>query len=897
MGEVYEAFDPVLGRKVALKRIRSDLSDRSHMRSRFLRERTILAGFSHASIIPIFEVGEESGMPYYTMPLVTGSNFKEHIRTHRHCRNLASISDLLRLFLDVCHGIAYVHQTGILHRDIKAENIMLSSSGQVVIIDWGLACPIQKGDKTSGAYADALLENSVTCLGKCPGTLNYIAPERLFQQATERSDIYSLGVLFYFILTGSLPFSRKRVREFKKKWKNEFWEDPRKIVSEFDIPDVLMRIVQKTLSKDVESRYHSVMDLIEDLHLFFEGITGSLLIQELSPKRKVDWELFKENLSLHEFDQRLPDKLVKGFLAKKSLKTTFRIEMDWDQTSNAYGFGIAFDLLEPEKGKCSFSSGCFLWLSFKSVMPSFLYHRGMILFEIPGADFSESNKGKLVIEVDDSHIHFSLGKGDRSSYPKIFPSMGSRFGFVCDSREIAMRSFRVYSNDLMLRQSCLKVPDSLLRSGAHDEALEEYRRIRGVLVGYDEAQEAHFKSGLVLLNRYMQSKFEYPEESGSLYQQIWDTFDSLRGNDFLLKHWIGKAFLYRLSGDPFEEANCLEFAYHLLKKPNDQFVFECLCLARAAQVLIEEEPIRARFLLMISRNFPERLLREDFQKSMMELRQKSLCLPFFDPFPWEAINRRELSFRQTVELSSILRDSVSISVLLEKYRFDSFLTADGIFCALYGLLILGEAEPTLQFIQGLDEEFLEQKFCSVSLKKVLALYTHFSSCNWDQFFGIFSNDPSLLHCPRFFFHFTSLLALSLMGHDRSSFRCHWTRSIWIQKNFYYYFLIYKPVFIQCPNLFIRVCDLLRRTNIDLPENGFFSLFSFLLTREKGASLSRVLPVHSAQDWKVKVVDRYIQFFENSQDQSTVLAQQLEYSGSSRTNRVSALFSLFSRKES
>ncbi|WP_108623838.1 protein kinase domain-containing protein [Candidatus Similichlamydia epinepheli] len=876
MGEVYEAFDNSLGRKIALKRVRSDLAGQTHMKNRFLGERTILAGLSHPSIIPIFEVGEENGIPYYTMPLVTGSNFKEVIRVHHQsCRTLESVRKLLKFFLKVCHGISYVHQAGILHRDIKAENIMLSSSGQVIIIDWGLARPFQRKHDEQKICLNDCLDRRMPSLGRCPGTLNYIAPERFFQQETEQSDLYSLGVLFYFILAGHLPFSRKGVRDFKKRWKTEAWEDPRKSISEFEMPDILMRILEKSLAREPSSRYGSVQDLIDNLNVFFAGTASSPSLQELDIGNFIDWKVYHEKLSLSGFDTRLNGEVAHGFLAKPLLKTSSRLEIELKREKSAIGFGVSFDLLEPMKKENDlFFTGCFLWVSFQDDIPSFLYYRKTILFEIPdlGGSFSEYIVN-LTIELEDRDIHFSIGSGERKTYPKIFPSMGARFGFVYNTALISIKRCKIYSNDLMLKQCCLKVPDSLLRSGAQEEALEEYRRIWWALAGYDEAREAYFRSGVILLGRYEHTRnASIKEQETHLSQQIWETFNALRGHDFLLKHWIGKALFYRFSGDFFEEVNCLEFSYHLLKSEEDQFVFKCFCMARTTQILSEEdERVRARFLLMIARNFPEQLNRKDFQEALSALRAGSLRPPFFDPAPWESISQEELHFRRTVELACILEDPVSLSVLLESYLKKDFISPEGIFHAIYGLIALGELDVSRKIVQELDCDLTKKKFNSFLLKRILSLYTYFVCHDLEGFVTFFANDPFMMNCSVVLFHFNRLFAIFLMTRCLSKFQLpsslfffefDWSRIELLQQIFNNCLLAYKQVLHKTPSLFLRVCELTRRFNPDFSKECM-SLFSSSSCLKDAVfqPLNSISDSDAIQAWNLEIISRYIDLFE------------------------------------
>ena len=147
MGEVYSAFDTTCGRRIALKRIRSDLLEHVQMHNRFLKEARITSQLTHPSIIPIYAIQSQDHHSYYTMPFVEGETLKQILRKARLREKQGekpediggSIPALVRIFLNVCQAIAYAHSKSVLHRDIKPENIIVGQYGEVLILDWGLA--------------------------------------------------------------------------------------------------------------------------------------------------------------------------------------------------------------------------------------------------------------------------------------------------------------------------------------------------------------------------------------------------------------------------------------------------------------------------------------------------------------------------------------------------------------------------------------------------------------------------------------------------------------------------------------------------------------------------------------------------------------------------------------
>lgn len=233
MGEVFLAYDTSCGRRLALKRIRQDLVEFPQLQKRFLREARITSQLTHPAIIPIYSIDCQDGLIYYSMPFVEGETLKQIIRRAkdhekrkpRKADPQGSIPFLVRHFLQVCQAVAYAHSKGVLHRDLKPENIIVGKYGQVLILDWGLAKVLGDEEEVleiSGTPPTA--SHRITRLGKVVGTIAYMSPERAQgKPASIQTDIYSLGVMLYQLLTLQLPFRRKTLSAFKKAWKKSSW--------------------------------------------------------------------------------------------------------------------------------------------------------------------------------------------------------------------------------------------------------------------------------------------------------------------------------------------------------------------------------------------------------------------------------------------------------------------------------------------------------------------------------------------------------------------------------------------------------------------------------------------------------------------------------------------------
>ena len=248
MGIVYEAEDVRLPRKVALKFLPDELADDPDAVRRFRREAETIATLSHGHICTIYEIDEHEGQVFIAMECVNGVNLKTYIA--RHTLTTAQIADI---GMQIAGALGAAHAKGIVHRDIKPGNLIVTESGEAKVLDFGLARRFKTVD------TDELGPEGSTIPGRPVGTANYMAPERILQLPLDpRSDLFSLGVVIYEMATGRLPFAGASPSETVS---NVLDKEPEPLTTFAPQHKALEPIVQRLLAKGASERYRSASDL------------------------------------------------------------------------------------------------------------------------------------------------------------------------------------------------------------------------------------------------------------------------------------------------------------------------------------------------------------------------------------------------------------------------------------------------------------------------------------------------------------------------------------------------------------------------------------------------------------------------------------------------------------
>ncbi|MET3543813.1 serine/threonine-protein kinase [Paenibacillus favisporus] len=246
MALVYKAHDILLGRNVAIKVLRQQFVHDEEFIRRFRREAQSAASLSHSNVVSIYDVGQEDDIHYIVMEYVEGHNLDEIIKE----RAPLQVDEAVRIASQICDALDHAHQNQIIHRDIKPHNIMIGRNGRVKVTDFGIA--------------RAVTSTTITQTGSVVGSVHYFSPEHAKGVVTgEKSDLYSLGIVLYQMLTARLPFLGESPISVALKHLQEEFEEPREVNPL--IPQSVENIILKSMRKNPQERYQSAKEMLQDL--------------------------------------------------------------------------------------------------------------------------------------------------------------------------------------------------------------------------------------------------------------------------------------------------------------------------------------------------------------------------------------------------------------------------------------------------------------------------------------------------------------------------------------------------------------------------------------------------------------------------------------------------------
>jgi hypothetical protein len=266
MGTVYKVFDKKINEKVALKLIRPEIAFDTNTVERFSNELRLARKVTHRNICRLYDLGDHGKFHFITMEYVSGQDLKRMIRMTREL----SMGTAVAIAHQICEGLAESHRLGVVHRDLKPQNIMIDSDGNVKIMDFGIA--------------RSLYSRGVTMTGVLVGTPEYMAPEQAeASDVDHRADIYALGIILYEMVTGSAPFKGETPLSIAIKHREEIPQDPSELNTQ--VSDDLCGVILKCLEKDKDRRYQSAEALLKDLSRIEQGIPTIERVIPISEKK------------------------------------------------------------------------------------------------------------------------------------------------------------------------------------------------------------------------------------------------------------------------------------------------------------------------------------------------------------------------------------------------------------------------------------------------------------------------------------------------------------------------------------------------------------------------------------------------------------------------------------
>ena len=304
MKEIFSGHDRISGRNIAIAKM-IDCNDSDDLEL-FLREARITACLEHPNIMPVYDISlDDNGLPFFTMKLIHGEDLGDILK--RVKKNDADYSEryrlasLLEIFMKICDAIAYAHSRGIIHLDLKPDNVKISGFGEVIVCDWGLSRLIDDADPElimKDGVAGPLADINRTINGAVKGTPGYMAPEQAKaenDQKTHLTDIYSLGAILYSILTLERPVIGKNTEDIIVNTAIGNFTTPQKRSPERRIPYSLEAVVMKAMSTDPKDRYESVEALQNEVRSYQEGFATEA---ENAPFHRLLVLLFKRHSAL-----------------------------------------------------------------------------------------------------------------------------------------------------------------------------------------------------------------------------------------------------------------------------------------------------------------------------------------------------------------------------------------------------------------------------------------------------------------------------------------------------------------------------------------------------------------------------------------------------------------------
>lgn len=578
MGIVYKAYDPINQRTVALKVIKESLLKNQKAKKRFLQEAYIQSNLSHPAIIPMHGLEVHENGLGYSMPYLQGSTLKTVLLKLRQDVSYMSLKERLNHFYRILEAMEYTHQMGFIHRDIKADNIFIGSHNEAYLFDWGLA--FKNGDQIDD---DDFLEQEnldLTKPGKIPGTLTHLAPERaLGIKGTFQTDIFSLGVVLYQLLTLKMPFHRKDLNHFKQIAGAETFQKPSDINLKDDIDEALDLIIARALHNDPKKRYQNVKDFKEDLKNLLSGLPIWKDPLHLDIKNGTDW-IFQDLLPLGSYLALSQKSLSWGLLSvsKLELVDNYKLEIEAKPISS---FKVYLNLAK-EKSGFSFDHSFIL-----HVDPSkgISLNKSFALLEEKFLEFSKEEPIKLSICKIENHFHVYLNQQLIFDFISRVPSICPFIGLVIEDTSFEFSSIKLFKTSSSKQISCLKLGDTLALIENFTQARKEYEKILDSFQDHLEGGDALFRIGYSYI---LESKKNKKKKKHFLNLGI-ETFERFKHHKASPWEYWGKALCYEALKEKNEMIKCFELGFR--RYPHHVFTSE---LEQELVVLFSQKSTKAK---------------------------------------------------------------------------------------------------------------------------------------------------------------------------------------------------------------------------------------------------------------------------------------------------------------